>query len=140
MPRSIYINLAVKDGKLLSQSLLLDHSLTPTSTCIVFSETINVMIMTHDKFKGFIPPSKEVADAAKVTEALFCIWVEKKEEVDAMVEAAENSGGKKDPTKLPEMPGMHCRSLEDLDGHIWELGFMDIEACKAHWGAAGENG
>lgn len=88
------------------------------------------MIMNYDMFKGFMPTSKEVANSDKVTEVLLCIDVDKKEDVDAIVETAEKEGGKKDPTKLPEMPGMYCRTVEDLDGHVLEFIYMEAEAGK----------
>ena len=97
------------------------------------------MIMTHAKFKSFMPASKEIADSTKFTETLLCISADSKEEIDIMVEAAAKEGGKKDPTTFPEMPGMYGRTFEDLDGHLWELMYMDVEACKAHWEAVSEN-
>lgn len=97
---------------------------------MVFSEAIHVMIMTPEIFKGFMPPSKTLADSNKVSEVLLCISVEKKEEVDAIIDTAAKGGGKADPTKLSQMPGMYGRSFEDLDGHVWELMWMDEEAAK----------
>lgn len=44
--------------------------------------------------------------------------------MDVVLEKAEKAGGKKDPTKLPEMEGMYGRSFEDLEGHVWEVGWM----------------
>lgn len=95
---------------------------------MTFSDSINIMILDQAFFKGFIPSSKTLADSSKVTETLLCITVDKRQDVDIVVERAEAEGGKKDPTKMPEMPGMYSRSLEDLDGHVWEFSWMGAMA------------
>lgn len=89
------------------------------------------MIMDPETFTGFVPKSKSVADSTKTSEVLLCLSAENREEVDQIVETAGNGGGKMDPTQLPQMPGMYGRSLEDLDGHVWELIYMDAEAIDA---------
>ncbi|RYP58572.1 hypothetical protein DL769_008904 [Monosporascus sp. CRB-8-3] len=94
------------------------------ASCMVLSEHISVMIMTHEKFKEFMPSSKDLVSGRNGTEALLCITVEKKETVDEILEKGEQMGGKKNPTVLPEMEGMYGRSLEDVDGHVWEIMYM----------------
>lgn len=54
----------------------------------------------------------------------MCIGVEKKDDVDIIFDKAEKAGGKKDPTKLPEMEDMYGCSFEDLEGHVWKVGWM----------------
>jgi len=61
-----------------------------------------VMIIMPDEFKKFVPKEKEIANSKKVSEALICITVEKREDVDRVVDAAVKSGGKADPTILPQ--------------------------------------
>ncbi|RYP73599.1 hypothetical protein DL771_003487 [Monosporascus sp. 5C6A] len=94
------------------------------TSCMVLSEHISVMIMTHEKFKGFMPSSKDLVSGRNGTETLLCITVEKKETVDEILEKGGQMGGRKDPTVLPQMEGMYGRSLEDIDGHIWEIMYM----------------
>jgi predicted lactoylglutathione lyase len=72
-----------------------------------------------------MPASKDLVSGRKGTEALFCITVATRDEVDKLVEIGAENGGKKDPTTLPEMPGGYARSVEDPDGHIWEIAFME---------------
>lgn len=72
-----------------------------------------------------MPGDKDLVSGRSATEALFCITVASQEDVDKMVEIGVEQGGKKDPTKLQQMPGMYGRSLEDPDGHIWEIAFME---------------
>lgn len=72
-----------------------------------------------------MPPTKTLISGRSDTECLFCITVPQREDVDRMVLEAGEKGGKKDPTTLPEMPGGYGRSVEDPDGHVWELAFME---------------
>jgi hypothetical protein len=99
-----------------------------TASCMVFSETIHVMLLTHDKFRQFTP--KKIADSRTTTEVLICISAESREAVDAMVEKAARDG-KVDPTPKQDHGFMYGRSFEDPDGHIFEVMWMDVEAAKA---------
>ena len=99
-----------------------------TASCMVFSETIHVMLLTHDKFRQFTP--KAIADARTTSEVLICLSAESREAVDAMVEKAA-PGGKVDPSPKQDHGFMYGRSFEDPDGHIWEVMWMDVEAAKA---------
>ncbi|PVH72565.1 glyoxalase/bleomycin resistance protein/dioxygenase [Cadophora sp. DSE1049] len=144
MARTIFVNISVNDiAKSTEFYTSIGGTKNPqysneTVSCMVFSEEIHVMIMTPEIFKGFMPPSKTLADSNKVSEVLLCLSVEKKEEVDAIINTAAKGGGKADPTKLPQMPGMYGRSFEDLDGHVWELMWMDEEAAKKETTGGGE--
>jgi hypothetical protein len=99
-----------------------------TASCMVFSDTIHVMLLTHDKFRQFTP--KAIADARTATEVLICISADSREAVDQMVEKAA-PGGKTDPSPKQDHGFMYGRSFEDPDGHIWEVMWMDVEAAKA---------
>jgi len=96
-----------------------------TTSAMVVSPHITVMIMTHERFKSFMPTEKQLISGRTATEVLLCVGVEKKDDVDSIMEKVEKAGGKLDPTKMPEMEGWYGRSFEDLDGHIWELGWME---------------
>ena len=99
-----------------------------TGSCMVLSETIYVMLLTHDKFRQFTP--KKIADAKTSTEVLICISVDSREAVDDMVGKAQATGGGIDPCPKQDHGFMYGRSFEDPDGHIWEVMWMDVEAAS----------
>ncbi len=100
-----------------------------TASCMVFSETIHAMLLTHDKFRQFTP--KEVADAKRVSEVLVCVSADSREAVDETVGKAGAAGGRVDPCPKQDHGFMYCRGFEDPDGHIWEVMWMDLEAAMA---------
>jgi predicted lactoylglutathione lyase len=104
-----------------------------SGSCMVFSETIHAMLLTHDKFRGFTP--KPVADAG-VTEVLICLSADSRAEVDATVAQAAAAGGRADPGPTQDHGVMYGRSFEDPDGHIWELMWMDAAAMSPPAAAA----
>jgi len=128
MATQIFVNLPVKD---LSKSIAffetLGYSFNPQFTndmggCMVVSDTIYFMLLTEEFFKTFI--NKEVADATKTTEVLNCVSVESKEKADEIFEKAIAAGG--GPSKEPTDYGwMYGRSFTDLDGHQWEVMWLD---------------
>jgi predicted lactoylglutathione lyase len=99
-----------------------------TASCMVFSDTIHAMLLTHDKFRQFTP--KKIANARDTTEVLICISADSREAVDAVVEKARAAGGAIDPGPKQDYGFMYGRSFEDPDGHIWEVMWMDVEAAK----------
>ena len=104
-----------------------------TASCMVFSDAIHVMLLTHDKFRQFTP--KAIADAKRTSEALICISADNREGVDDMVAKAGATGGIADPGAKQDCGFMYGRSFEDPDGHIWEVVWMDVEtAMRAHAG------
>src|SRR5258708_6961986 len=100
-----------------------------TGSCMVFSETIHVMLLTHDKFRQFTP--KKIADAKTSSEVLICISAESRDAVDEMVGKAEAADGEVDPCPKQDYGFMYGRSFEDPDGHIWEVMWMDVAAATA---------
>jgi uncharacterized protein len=100
-----------------------------TASCMVFSETIHAMLLTHDKFRQFTP--KKIADAKSSSEVLICISAESRDAVDDMVRKAEGAGGGVDPCPKQDYGFMYGRSFEDPDGHIWEVMWMDVAAASA---------
>jgi predicted lactoylglutathione lyase len=97
-----------------------------TASCIVFSDTIHAMLLTHDKFSQFT--TKKIVNAKESAEALICLSAESRADVDALVEKATRAGGAPDPTPTQDFGFMYGRSFEDLDGHIWEIVWMDPAA------------
>lgn len=99
-----------------------------TAACMVFSETIHVMLLTHEKFAQFTP--KAIADAKSVSEVLICISADSREGVDDITGKAIAAGGR-EPRDPQDYGFMYGRSFEDLDGHIWEPMWMDMAAATA---------
>jgi predicted lactoylglutathione lyase len=93
-----------------------------TATCMIVNDDIFVMLLTHAKFESFIP--KKICDATESTEVLVCLSCESRGEVDEMVSKAVAAGGS--TYNEPQDHGfMYGHSFQDLDGHIWELMYMD---------------
>ena len=135
MPKMIFVNLPVGD---LVRSTAFYEAIGAekneqfcdgTASCMVFSDTIHAMLLTHDKFRQFTP--KKIADARTTSEVLICISAESREGVDDMVEKAGPAGGKLDPCPKQDYGFMYGRSFEDPDGHIWEVMWMDMSAAMA---------
>lgn len=131
MPRNIFVNLPVRD---LDRSIKffteLGFTFNPqytdeTATCMIVSDTIFVMLLTHEKFTQFTP--KKICDTAAATEVLICLSLESRAEVDAMTEKALASGGS--PSTDPKDYGfMYQTGFQDPDGHTWELVHLDPAA------------
>jgi uncharacterized protein len=100
-----------------------------TAACMVFSDTIHAMLLTHDKYKQFT--SKKIVDAKTSSEVLICVSADSRDEVDGLVDKAKAAGGGGDPTPVQDFGFMYGRSYEDPDGHIWEVMWMDMAAAEA---------
>ena len=131
MSTKIFVNLPVKDlNRSIDFFTKLGYSFNPqftdeTATCMVITEDIYVMLLTEAKFKEFTP--KEVADASKTTEVLTCLSAESKDAVNKLVDKALAAGATE--TRDPQDYGfMFGRSFNDLDGHIWDIMWMDQSA------------
>jgi uncharacterized protein len=129
----IFVNLPVKDlkrsmgffGKL---GFAFNSQFTDeTAACMVVSDDIYAMLMTQDKFKTFTP--KQICDATRSTEVLVCLSTDSREEVNELVRKAVAAGGT--TYHEPQDHGfMYGHGFQDLDGHIWELAFMEPSAIK----------
>ncbi len=135
MSTKIFVNLPVKDlDKSMSFFTALGFHFNPqftdeTAACMVINEHIYTMLLTHDKFVQFT--TKPVADATKSTEVLICLSRESRDEVDEFVDAALKAGATE--VKEPMDYGfMFNRSFNDLDGHIWEIMWMDPAAIQSN--------
>src|SRR5687768_4127841 len=105
-----------------------------TASCMVFSETIHAMLLTHEKFGQFTP--KKIADAKATSEVLICISADSREAVDDMVGRAGDAGGRMDPGPKQDHGFMYGCSFEDPDGHIWEVMWLDVEAAQRQMATA----
>ena len=95
-----------------------------TSACMVLSDTLYVMLLTHAKWAFFT--SKPIVDAHQASEVMLALSATDRKAVDAIVEAASANGGKADANPPQDHGFMYGRSFEDVDGHIWENFFMDM--------------
>lgn len=91
--------------------------------CMVWCENIFVMIMTHEKFKSFT--TKPIADTKSAVAGLFSLSVESVDEVNNIVNNGLNAGGT-EPSEMKDYGFMQQRTIEDFDGHTWEVFYMDI--------------
>ena len=133
MPQMIFVNLPVKDlAKSMAFFQALGFSFNPqftdeTAACMVISDTIFAMLLTHEKFAGFSP--KPIADTSKTTEVLIALSRDDREAVDAIVKAALAAGGS--TFNEPQDHGfMYGHAFRDLDGHVWEVFWMDPAAAQ----------
>ena len=134
MPQMIFVNLPVAD---LDAAIAFYEAIggtknpqfsDETAACMVFTDTIYVMLLTRDKFATFTP--KPVADAHAATEVLIAITADSREAVDDITERALAAGGR-EPREKQDYGFMYSRSFEDPDGHIWEPVWMDAEAAAS---------
>ena len=134
MAKQIFINLAVKN---LQQSAdfytALGFTVNPqfsddTAKCMVWSDSIYVMLLTHEKFSSFI--NKPIADTKSAVAGLFALSVDSVAEVNSIVEAGLAAGGT-EPTELRDYGFMQQRTIEDTDGHTWEVFYMDMSKLPA---------
>ena len=134
MSRLIFVNLPVADlpaAKAFYEAIGATNNPTftdETAACMVLSDVIHVMLLTHDKFAQFTP--KRIADAKETSEVLICISADSRAAVDEMTDKALAAGGR-EPREKQDYGFMYGRSFEDLDGHIWEPMWMDVEAATA---------
>ncbi|SEA10950.1 VOC family protein [Microbulbifer marinus] len=132
MSRKMFVNLPVADlGKSIEFFSRLGFEFNPkftddTATCMIVGESNFVMLLTREKFLSFTP-GLEICDTNKSTEVLVCLSAESRAEVDGLLDKAVAAGGSS--FREPEDYGfMYGRSFRDLDGHIWEIMWMDPAA------------
>jgi hypothetical protein len=128
MAKQLFVNLPVKDlNRTIEFFTKLGFTFNPqftdeTATCMVVSEDIYVMLLTHEKFKVFTP--KEICDATRFTEVLISLTCDSRSEVDRLVSLAVAAGGS--TYNEPQDHGfMYTHGFQDLDGHIWEVFIME---------------
>ncbi|CAM4208699.1 VOC family protein [Paenibacillus alkaliterrae] len=127
----IFVNLPVKDLKKSVDFFTLvgfefnAQFTDENATCMIISENIFAMLLVEDYFKTFT--KKDIVDATKSTEVIVALSTDSREKVDELVNKALTAGGK--PSKEPIDHGfMYGWSFQDIDGHLWELFYMDESA------------
>lgn len=131
MSRMIFINFPVND---LAASMAFytaigfennPHFTDETAACMVWSEAIHVMLLTHDKWRTFtsrpIPPSTS-------GEVMIALTFDSREAVDGITETAAANGGTADINPVQDYSFMYSRTIADPDGHVWEPFWMDPAA------------
>jgi uncharacterized protein len=133
MTRQIFVNLPVKDlNKSVEFFTKLDFTFNPQftnedATCMIVDENIFVMLLVEKFFQTFTP--KAICDASKNTEVLVSLSYESRAAVDAMVAKAIAAGGTTHKKPM-DMGAMYQHGFQDLDGHLWEIFFMDESAIE----------
>jgi predicted lactoylglutathione lyase len=135
MAKMIFVNLPVSD---LARSTAFYQAIgaeknpqfsDETASCMVLSDIIHVMLLTHDKYRQFT--SKKIADAKATSQVLICVSADNRQAVDDVVAKAQGAGGVADPGPVQDYGFMYGRSFEDPDGHHWEVMWMDVAAATA---------
>ena len=135
MPKMIFINLPVTE---LDRSIAFYEAVgatknpmfsDDTAACMVLSDTIHVMLLTHEKWKGFT--DRAIPDAHVSAQVMLCLSQDSRDAVDAVVDQAAQAGGQADPNAPQDYGFMYGRSYADPDGHIWETMWMDPAAVAA---------
>ncbi|MCX4883877.1 VOC family protein [Streptomyces sp. NBC_00847] len=129
----IFVNLATNDvdasKKFFTQ---LGYTINPQFSndecaCVVISDTIIAMLLSKQRYADFT--KKEIADPTKTSEVLICLSAESREKVDELVDKAVAAGGTANPD-VQDHGYMYGRSFDDLDGHSWEVVWMDPAAVQ----------
>jgi predicted lactoylglutathione lyase len=132
MPKMIFVNLPVKDLAAATRFYQAigcqknEQFSTAQASCMVWSETITFMLLTHEYFSTYT--TKPISDARKWVGALFALSRDSRAEVDSITEAAGSSGGKADVRDRQDMGFMYVRTFADPDGHVFEPMWMDMAA------------
>ena len=128
MSTQIFVNLPVKDlPRSVAFFTALGYTFNPqftdeNATCMIIDEHIYVMLLVEPFFQTFTP--KPISDAHKSTEVLLCLSRESRAAVDDMAAKAVAAGGRT-PNPPKDHGFMYQHGFEDLDGHLWELMFME---------------
>ncbi len=129
MPKMIFINLPITE---LACSTTFYEALggtknpkfsDETSACMVLSEAIYVMLLTREKYRQFT--SRPIADAHATSSVLLTLSVDSRDEVNATIERVVAAGGQADPNSKQDHGFMFGRSVQDPNGYIWEIFWMD---------------
>lgn len=129
MTKQIFINLAVKDvQKSMDFYTALGFSNNPqvsddSGKCMVWSENIFVMLLSHEKFATFT--NKTIADTKTNIAGLYSLSLDSIESVHTMIENGLRAGGL-EPNEMRDYDFMQQRTIEDFDGHTWEIFYMDV--------------
>lgn len=134
MEKQIFINLAVKDLQSSVQFYTaLGFTINPhfsddSGKCMVWSDHIFVMLLSHEKFSSFT--NKPIADTKTNVAGLFSLSVNSVDEVNRITDNGVKAGGT-EPNEMRDYGFMQQRTIEDPDGHTWEVFYMDMSKIPA---------
>ena len=129
MSKMIFVNLPVRDLPASTAFYLaLGGTLNPQfsgeqSSSIMFSDAIGVMLLTYEHYRQFT--QRPIGDARRESQALLAISADNRDAVDATLQRAEAAGGRADPNPPQDHGFMYGRSVEDPEGYVWEIMWMD---------------
>lgn len=129
MAKQIFINLAVTNlQKSMDFYTALGFTNNPqfsdeTGKCMAWSESIFVMLLSHEKFSSFA--TKPIADTKSSVAGLFSLSLDSLDEVNNMMKNGLKAGGI-EPSEMKDYGFMQQRTIEDFDGHTWEIFYMDM--------------
>jgi uncharacterized protein len=129
----IFVNLPVKDlNKSVEFFTRLGFEFKPqftdeNATCMIVNKDIFVMLLVEKFFKTFT--KKQISDTTRDTEVIIALSAESREQVDQLIDKVIEAGGSEH--RNPQDHGwMYGRSFEDINGHLWEVIYMDKNALK----------
>ncbi|HUR31582.1 MAG TPA: VOC family protein [Saprospiraceae bacterium] len=131
MAKQIFVNLPVKDlGKTIEFFTKVGFTFNPqftdeNATCMIIGDNIFAMLLVEKFFKTFT--KKEISDSNRSTEVILALSTESRESVDDMVAKAIAAGGTV-PNEKQDHGWMYSHGFQDLDGHLWEVLYMDESA------------
>jgi predicted lactoylglutathione lyase len=93
------------------------------SSSLMITDAIGVMLLTHSHYQQFT--RRPIGDARRESHTLLALSVDSRADVDAVIQRAADAGGKADPNPVQDHGFMYGRSIEDLDGNVWEIFWMN---------------
>jgi predicted lactoylglutathione lyase len=132
MSKMILVNLPVRDlAASTAFYVALGGTVNPQfsgeiSTLLMFTDAIGVMLLTHDHYREFT--KRPIGDARRDSQAMFALTVVDRDAVDATLARAVVAGGRADPNPAQDLGFMYNRHIEDPDGYVWEIVWMNPSA------------
>jgi predicted lactoylglutathione lyase len=132
MSKMIFVNLPVRDLKASTGFYVaLGGTVNPQfsdehAACVMFSDAIAVMLLTHDRYRQFT--KRPIGDARRESQALIALSADSRDAVNATLTRAAAAGGRADPNPVQDHGFMFNRSVEDPDGYVGEIAWMDMAA------------
>ena len=132
MSKTILVNLPVRDLPASTAFYVaLGGTVNPqfsgeNSTLLMFSDAIGVMLLTHDHYSEFT--KRPIGDARRDSQTMIVLTVDDRDAVDATLSSAVAAGGRADPNPAQDLGFMYNRHVEDPDGYVWEIVWMNMTA------------
>jgi predicted lactoylglutathione lyase len=132
MSKMIFVNLPVRDlAASTAFYVALGGKVNPQfsgeqSTSLTFSDSIGVMLLTHDHYRQFT--QRPIGDARHESQAMIALSVDSRDALDATLQRVVAAGGRADPNPAQNLGFMLNRHVEDPDGNVWEIMWMDAAA------------